>query len=142
MEAFGKGDKGGMVLGGTLLRLGLGVLFAVAGLNKFIGGYFAFAEGMTTNFAETWLPAFVVIPFAYVLPFLEVVVGALLVVGLFTRLTLVVTGLLLIVLAFGMMLQGQASVVSANLTYVLMAAVALGMLGEGNPYSLDALRCK
>ena len=42
------------------------------------------------------LPALMVMPFAYALPFGEVIAGALILFGLFTRLGLTLSGLLLI----------------------------------------------
>ncbi len=138
-----KNKQCAMALGGTLLRLGLGMLFTVAALGKFLGpGYLGFARSMQESFAKTWLPGLLVAPFAYVLPLVETAVGILLLVGLFTRPTLVVTGLLLIVLAFGMMVQGNGTVVAANLNYVLLVAVTLVLLAESNPYSIDAMMKK
>jgi thiosulfate dehydrogenase (quinone) large subunit len=52
-----------------------------------------------------------VMPFAYAIPFAEVTAGALILLGLFTRLWLVIPGLLLIGLTFGTVIQGKARTV-------------------------------
>ena len=121
-----------------LLRLSLGLLFLIAGLGKFINGYSGVVSGIVGGFEGTWLPIFMVKPYAYALPFVEVAIGALLVVGFLTRPVLVLTGFTLLSLAFGMMVQGNHGTVSNNLIYVAMTAAALG-LSEFNRYSVDRL---
>lgn len=122
-----------------LLRLSLGLLFLIAGFGKFHGGYSSAVNGIVGMFAsneENWLPIFMIKPYAYILPFVEVAFGALLVVGFLTRPVLVLTGLTLLSLAFGMMVAGNHGTVANNLVYVAMAAAAMG-LSEFNRYSID-----
>jgi thiosulfate dehydrogenase [quinone] large subunit len=128
-------------MGTLLMRLSLGVLFFFAGVGKFMapGGAGAVAQKMREDFAGTWLPAFLVAPYVHALPFMEIIVGVLLVLGLCTRRTFFVTGLLLVSLAFGMMLQKQHAVVGTNLTYVLMAAAGIWLSARDNPVSVDRL---
>lgn len=85
------------------------------------------------------LPTFIVTPFAYALPFVEVAVGALLIFGLFNVMALVLAGLLLIGLTFGMTLVNETATVAGNLSYVLITFVLL-WLAEHNGYSIDRLR--
>ncbi len=84
------------------------------------------------------LPAFTVMPFAYAIPFAEVTAGALILFGLFTRLGLVISGLLLIGLTFGMVMLGQAPTVAHNLQYALVNFVLLWLV-DLNRNSLDSL---
>lgn len=122
-----------------LLRLMLGVLLLFAGLNKFLAGYGAVTSSMVRQFLEeTWLPAVLLYPYVYVLPFVEVALGLLLMVGLLSRPMLLVAGLLLISLAFGKMLTRDHVTVANNANYVLLAAAAYCFTRE-NPYSLDAV---
>ncbi|HUS13254.1 MAG TPA: hypothetical protein VMZ30_22480 [Pyrinomonadaceae bacterium] len=79
-----------------------------------------------------------VMPFAYAIPFAEVTAGALILLGLFTRLGLVISGLLLIGLTFGMVMLGQAPTVAHNLQYALVNFVLLWFV-DLNRYSLDSL---
>src|SRR6266478_9855636 len=67
----------------ALLRLTLGIVFFFAGMGKFKGGLGNFAGGMLQQFSGK-LPAVLVEPFAYTLPFAETTLGALILLGLFT----------------------------------------------------------
>lgn len=124
-------------VGYALLRVTMGVIFLFTGINKFFGGIVGFVGTMNQQFSGT-LPAFMVMPFAYAIPFAEVTAGALIVFGLFTRLGLVVSGLLLIGLTFGMVMLGQSSTVAHNLQYGLVNFVLLWLV-DLNRYSLDSL---
>ena len=79
-----------------------------------------------------------VMPFAYVLPFGEVTGGALIVFGLFTRLGLTISGLLLIGLTFGTTMLNDFPTVAHNAQYALVN-FALLWLSDLNRYSLDSL---
>src|SRR5687767_5781297 len=91
----------------ALLRVTMGVIFLFYGIGKFISGVGSFVGNMNQQFSGK-LPAFMVMPFAYAIPFAEVTAGALILLGLFTRLGLVISGLLLIGLTFGVVMLGQA----------------------------------
>ena len=79
-----------------------------------------------------------VMPFAYFIPFAETISGALILLGLFTRVGLTLSGVLLIGLTFGVVILGQAPTVAHNLQYVLLNFVLLWFV-EWNGLSLDAL---
>src|SRR6266540_7173551 len=87
-------------IGYALLRLTFGVVFLFSGIGKFRGGIGNFAGNMLQQFSGKLL-AVLVQPFAYVLPFAETILGALIVLGLFTPLALSFSGLLLVALTFG-----------------------------------------
>ncbi len=78
-------------------------------------------------------------PFAYARPSVEVAVGALLVLGLFNVIALVLAGLLLIGLTFGMTVISEIATIAHNLSYVLINFVLL-WLADHNGYSVDRLR--
>jgi thiosulfate dehydrogenase [quinone] large subunit len=115
----------------------MGVIFLFYGINKFISGVGNFVGNMNQQFSGK-LPAFMVMPFAYAIPFAEVTAGALILLGLFTRLGLVISGLLLIGLTFGMVMLGQAPTVAHNLQYGLVNFVLLWLV-DLNRYSLDSI---
>ena len=121
----------------ALLRVTMGVIFLFYGINKFISGVGNFVGTMNQQFSGK-LPAFMVMPFAYAIPFGEVTAGALILFGLFTRVGLVISGLLLIGLTFGMVMLGQAPTVAHNLQYGLVNFVLLWLV-DLNCYSLDSL---
>lgn len=76
-----------------LLRLVLGGMFIVAGASK-IGHAGEFAQQIA---AFRLLPEAIIAPIAIVLPFLELLLGGYLIVGLFTRVSAWVAALLLLV---------------------------------------------
>jgi thiosulfate dehydrogenase [quinone] large subunit len=121
----------------ALLRITMGVIFLFYGIGKFMGGVGNFVGTMNQQFSGK-LPAFMVMPFAYAIPFAEVTAGALILLGLFTRLGLVISGLLLIGLTFGVVMLGQAPTVAHNLQFGLVNFVLL-WLEDLNRYSLDSL---
>ncbi len=120
-----------------LLRVTTGVIFLFYGVGKFMGGLTNFVGGMNQHFAGK-LPAAMVMPFAYILPFGEVISGLLIVLGLFTRAGLVISGLLLIGLTFGTVMLGEAPTVAHNLQYALVNFVLLWLV-DLNRYSLDSI---
>jgi thiosulfate dehydrogenase [quinone] large subunit len=91
----------------ALARITYGVIFLFYGIGKFTGGISNFVSGMNQQFSGK-LPAALVMPFAYILPFAETAAGTLILFGLFTRIGLTLSGLLLIGLTFGLVRLGQA----------------------------------
>ena len=77
-------------------------------------------------------------PFAYFIPFAETISGALILLGLFTRVGLTLSGLLLIGLTFGVVMLGQAPTVAHNLQYVLVNFLLLWLV-DLNRFSVDGL---
>ncbi|MFC1443364.1 MauE/DoxX family redox-associated membrane protein [Streptacidiphilus sp. N1-10] len=89
-----RGRRGAIVTGiGTAARLGLAVVWAWAGLAK-ISDPEAAAQAVR---AYRLLPEALVKPFGYGLPFLELALALLLLVGLGTRVAAALSGLLLLV---------------------------------------------
>jgi thiosulfate dehydrogenase [quinone] large subunit len=123
--------------GYALMRVSYGVIFLFYGIGKFMGGLANFVGGMNQQFSGK-LPAFMVMPFAYVLPFGEMVSGALILLGLFTRAGLIISGLLLVGLTFGLVMLGRADDVAHNLIYALANFVLLWFC-DLNRLSLDRL---
>ena len=121
----------------ALLRATLGVVLLFFGIGKFMAGLGNFVGGMNQHFAGK-LPAIMVMPFAYAIPFCEVIAGLLILLGLFTRVGLVVFGLLIIGLTFGTVMLGDAPTVAHNLQYALVNFVLLWLV-DLNRYSIDGL---
>jgi thiosulfate dehydrogenase (quinone) large subunit len=124
-------------VGYALMRIAYGVIFLFFGIGKFMGGLSNFVGGMNQQFSGK-LPAFMVMPFAYFIPFAETISGALIVLGLFTRAGLTLSSVLLIGLTFGVVMLGQAPTVAHNLQYVLVNFVLLWFV-DLNRFSLDRL---
>ena len=87
----------------------------------------------------TVLPGWFVAPYTSVVPYCELAIGVLLAIGLATRGTLIFSGLLLITLDAGMMLQLKHEVVGTNTIYLLAILLAVH-LEKYNRWSVDSLR--
>jgi thiosulfate dehydrogenase [quinone] large subunit len=121
----------------ALLRVTFGIIFLFAGIGKFTMGIGNYASGMQQDFAGK-LPSFLLVPFIYILPYAEVAIGLLLLLGLLNVFGLILAGLLMIALVFGMLLQGQASIVANNVFYGVVIFILL-WFAEYNRFSLDRL---
>ena len=124
--------------GYALLRVTFGVVFLFYGVGKFMAGVGNVADSMQQSFAGK-LPSALVLPFLYALPFMEVLFGALILLGLFNTIALVLSGLLLLALTFGTVMLGDAPTVAHNLQYALVNFVLL-WFADYNGYSIDRLR--
>jgi thiosulfate dehydrogenase [quinone] large subunit len=107
----------------ALGRWVIGVVLLFAGIGKFpnISGFVSY---ITSQFEKTWLPKALLVPYAYALPFVEVILGALLLLGIARNAVLFVTGLLFITLTFGQLLL-QQPIVFNNAMYVVVTAAIL-----------------
>ena len=130
-----------------LLRVVLGMCMLWAGLHKFgLGGGSGYAQTvamLTGMFDKTLLAGFPSSTFAHALPFLEAGSGLLLLIGLRTRCGLVLAGLTLLGLGFGLMILGKPEMMTAQLliyVLILLDAAALALLDGGNAFSIDACR--
>jgi thiosulfate dehydrogenase (quinone) large subunit len=121
----------------TLIRLSLGVLFFFAGLAK-VMNYQSSVQGIIDGASKTWLPLPLLSGFAYLLPYVELILGILLIAGLMTHVAYLGAGLLLITLEFGVILTGQYDTAAHNAFYLFMLAIGWTWVGR-NPLSLDHL---
>src|SRR5262245_41336947 len=122
----------------AILRLTLGVNIGLRGMVRIAHGPAAFAQGIVKQMEPTILPASLVYAFAASLVWVESAVGILLILGLQTRLALIVGGLMMTLLTFGTMQIENFQNAWLQLTYALVFFVALA-LRSWNLISLDAL---
>jgi thiosulfate dehydrogenase [quinone] large subunit len=122
----------------AVLRLTLGVNIGLRGIVRIAHGPAAFAQGIVKQMEGTILPASLVDAFAATLIWVEAGVGILLVLGLQTRLALIVGGLMMTLLTFGTMQIENFQNAWLQLTYALVFFVVLA-LRSWNLISLDAL---
>ena len=109
-------------------RWALGLLFFYNGLGKIMGGVGGFVNGyLVPQFSKTFLPPILVTSYGYVLPYVELILGILLIVGIFRNAVLFLAGLTLISLTFGQMLLQQHAVVANNFIYIFLTAIILFM---------------
>jgi len=127
---------GGATWGFLILRAYLVVTMLLAGVGKFenpdkavyelgFSHWQTNAADMVGNFAATPLPGFMLVPYAYGIGFAELILGVFLLIGLKTKWTLAVTGLLFVSLSIGLRLQGQYDGAANIALYCLVTVVAL-----------------
>lgn len=120
------------------LRLTMAVIFLFYGFNKFGMGIGNFAAGFQERFGDQ-LPLFLLTAFAYLLPCVEVILGVLLLGGLFTGYALGAAAVLMVVLTFGAVIEPNPPTVANNAVLALVLFVLLFLLNH-NRGSLDFLR--
>jgi thiosulfate dehydrogenase [quinone] large subunit len=109
----------------VLLRLMLGLDFLGHGGVRLMHGDGAFAAGMVKQMADTPLPAGLVHGFGVVLPFVELTIGLLLVLGLLTREALVLGSIAMLSLMFGTVLRQDWSTAGLQLNYSVVFSLLL-----------------
>ena len=121
-----------------LLRLTMGINFIFHAIPRFLKGVGGFRDKMVADFSQTPLPSFFVYAFGTVLTYIELIIGILLTIGLFTRYTLVSASLLMIALMVGTSFQQKWDVVASQLMYSIIFFV-LVWTQQSNFYSVDRI---
>lgn len=97
----GPGSPTNMQLGYLIMRLMLGLNLFMHGSIRHINGIEVWLEPNAETFVGTILPMQLVTSFLYIVPTVELILGVLLLLGLFTRSALIATVVLFLVLDFG-----------------------------------------
>lgn len=120
----------------AMLRFTMGLSILMHGLVR-LPHLGAFADGTAKLFMETPLAGFIVRLFALSLVFVETAVGLLILLGLWTRLALLLGALTMAALVFGTALRSDWNTLAIQMLYALIYAVLISTR-EYNQYSLDA----
>lgn len=127
----------------AILRLSFGLNIMIHGVTRLLAGHAAFLAYLNHYFEKTPLiPASILPAFATVLPPVETTLGALLVLGLFTRFSLIAGSLVLAGLVFGTNLAQDWNVAGLQLIYCFIYYFLLSKRSELNGISADGLRQK
>jgi thiosulfate dehydrogenase [quinone] large subunit len=131
------------VLAFFTLRLALGVNELMHGVTRlFMGaglsGFLAFTQN---QFKDAPLPVWQVRSFATVVPIAELIIGILLILGLWTRWALTVAAVLMIGIIFGTAVRGDWQLVFLQTFYSFLYAVML-MWRRYDLWSVDAMTGK
>lgn len=118
------------------LRVFMGFNMFMHGAARIFGHLPEFVGKTTQEFVPTILPSPLVHLYATTLPFVELTLGALLLLGLWTRWSLVALLALIASLTFGMSLLQNWSVVGSQIIYAFAFFVLL-YLNRPNRFSLD-----
>ena len=88
----------------------------------------SFAEGMAEQFKDSMLPDFLVLPFGYLLPLVELVIGILLLTNWQTKNTIYAGLLTMSLLIFGSSMIENWGAITAQLVHAIYFAVVLYFL--------------
>jgi thiosulfate dehydrogenase [quinone] large subunit len=138
LETVSSRKASNIVIAYTILRLSFGANILLHGLSRVFNGRAAFLAYLTHYFEHAHLvPAGMLPIFGAVLPWVETTLGLLLILGLFSRFTLIVGGLVLTVLVIGTNLAQDWLVAGLQIPYCFVYYYLLIHL-EQNRMSLDA----
>lgn len=120
-----------------LARLIIGISFFGHGCFR-IPVLSTFSDGMVRQFEHSILPQQLVLVFSYVLPFIELTIGLLLLAGLFTRQALIAGALLMMLLIFGCTTIQHYDPIQLQLTHSIFCIVLLVFVNQYNTFAVDS----
>lgn len=127
--------------GYLVLRACLGVNIGMHGLVRLSIGSGIFAGATARQFHGTLLPHWSVLAFGYTLPWVEAIVGVLVLFGLWIRVALIAGGTTIAILTFGITLVQQWEIAGTQLIYAAVIGFLLMFLNL-NRYSIDELMAR
>lgn len=114
-----------------LSRIYIGGILLLAGSDKiFVDGVAGFVQYLQGGFGETFLPIFLVTALGYILPFAEFLVGLMLIVGLFRKVSFTGAGILFLLLSQGQFMIEEYATAARNGVYFLVTVFALAILSR------------
>jgi thiosulfate dehydrogenase [quinone] large subunit len=119
-----------------LLRLGIGTSFFGHGLVR-LPKLDKFSHGVITEFQHSIIPEALVTALAYTLPFAELIIGLLVLLGLFTRHALLAGAIVMLLLIFGTTTIEQWNILDTQLIHLLFFAGLLPFVDQYNTWALD-----
>jgi thiosulfate dehydrogenase [quinone] large subunit len=128
------------VIAYTILRVSFGANIMLHGVSRILMGHAAFLAYLTHYFEKaSYVPAGMLSGFATVQPWVELILGLLLMVGLATRFSLIAGALVIMCLVFGTNLAQDWLVSGLQLIYAFLYYYLLVHLDQ-NRFSIDATR--
>jgi thiosulfate dehydrogenase [quinone] large subunit len=104
---------------------------------RIYSGTGGFAQGMLKQFEGTPMPSAIIHPFAIALPWVESLIGLMIILGLKTRIALVAGSLMMTMLTFGTMVRQDFQIAFLQLAYVIVFFMLLA-LRSWNLISIDS----
>ena len=123
-----------------ILRLTMGINMFTHGIARVLN-IEGFNSWMMGEFSGTILPEFMVNISSYMIPFAELIIGLLLIIGLFTNRALLLGALLIVILVFGSGIKENWNVISSQMIYAIFFFI-LSYFIELNRFSIDRLKQK
>ncbi|MEM6425931.1 MAG: DoxX family protein [Cyanobacteria bacterium P01_D01_bin.128] len=124
-----------LILAYTFLRVIIGVNYFNHGVTR-IGNIPAFMDSMVSAMEGAWMPEVLVRINAALVPPVELIIGVLLILGLFTRGALIACLVLMLILMYGVTIVQNWGAASSQLIYdIVLVALLAGI--SFNQVSLD-----
>lgn len=118
-----------------LLRIAMGINMLGHGAAR-IPKLQAFSDGVVAEMSKGWLPEILVKPWAMALPFIELILGILLIIGLFTYRTLIAGAVLIIILLFGSSTIENWGAMGTQMIYAFLFYLLMINM-HNNSFSMD-----
>jgi thiosulfate dehydrogenase [quinone] large subunit len=118
-----------------ILRLAIAVSMFGHGLVR-LPKLRTFSQWMVGSFEKSMLPKSLVLPFSYILPIAELIIGLLLLAGLFTKPAAFGGAVVMLVLLFGTAMIENWDAIPSQLLHLLFFAILLQFMAN-NGYALD-----
>ncbi|WPV70322.1 MULTISPECIES: DoxX family membrane protein [unclassified Chitinophaga] len=123
-----------------LLRLVAGVSLFGHGLVR-LPKLAGFSQWMTGTFAKSMLPQSLVMPFSYMLPIAEFIIGLLLILGLFSNKAILAGVIVMLLLIFGTCMIENWEALPSQIIHALVLIMLLQFIASNN-ISLDKFLSK
>jgi len=128
------------VIAYTILRVSFGANIMLHGVSRIVMGHAAFLAYLTHYFEKaSYVPVGMLSLFATVQPWVELILGLLLMIGLASRFSLIAGGLVILSLVIGTNLAQDWLVSGLQLIYAFLYYYLLAHLDQ-NRYSIDGIR--
>ncbi|NHE58151.1 DoxX family membrane protein [Cyclobacterium plantarum] len=122
------------------IRLGVGISMLGHGLVR-IPKISNFSSGMVDSFNGSYLPEFIIVPFSLVLPFLEFLLGLMLLLGWHTRMAGILGGVLMLFLMFGTAMIENWGALPSQMIHLLFF-IFVYEFNDKNAWALDSIFSK
>jgi thiosulfate dehydrogenase [quinone] large subunit len=120
-----------------LLRIAIAISMFGHGLVR-LPKLVTFSNWMTSSFENSMLPKIIVIPFSYILPIAEFSIGTLLLLGLFTKPSLIAGAVVMLILLFGTSMIENWEAIPSQLIHIAFFALLLHFI-DYNSWAVDTL---
>lgn len=120
-----------------LLRLAIAISMFGHGLVR-LPKLAAFSNWMIGSFENSMLPKIIITPFSYILPIAEFVIGLFLLLGIFTKPSLVAGAVVMLILLFGTSMIENWEAIPSQLIHVAFFALLLHF-ADYNSWAIDTL---
>lgn len=121
----------------VIVRLSFGLAMLMHGLARCIAGIDKYAKPTIAGFDNVALPHTLVVFAVYAIPCAELLIGIFILLGFLTRMGILGSAALMLLLIFGTSMEQNWAVLAIQLTYVLIVAVLyLGL--DFNGFCVDA----